>query len=140
MKLITFALMGLVAPHVTAPVVAQDAEIVVRGDSSKTEIERILEADNVDTSRLGSGEVADAIAAMKRGRAPEDFWLAYRGHVEAWRRLAEVESTARNQPFLTGETAEALAKAERAIDESFDEVERIARRHGARLPVPRWRM
>ena len=31
---------------------------------------------------------------------------------------------------------EELAKAEQAIDATFDEVERIARRYGARLPTP----
>ena len=140
MKLFGLALMSLAAPVSAASATAQDSEIVVRGDSSRTEIERILEADNLDTSRLGSREVADSIAAIRRGRAPEDFWLAYRDHVEAWRLLAEAESRARNRPFPTPEGAEAAAKAERAIEESFDEVERIARRHGARLPVPRWRM
>src|SRR5687767_8723730 len=122
------------------PSTAQDAEIVVRGDSRRTEIERILEADNVDTSRLGSREVADAMAGIERGRAPEDFWLAYRAHVEAWKRFAEAETIQRKQRVPTPESAAALARAEQAIDSTFDEVERIARRHGARLPTPRWRM
>lgn len=140
MKLFVLASMMLVAPIVQAPVAAQDAEIVVRGDSSRMEIERILEADNVDTSRLNSREVANTIAGIARGRAPEDFWVAYRAHVEAWQRLAEVELVEREKPFPTREGAEALSMAEQAIERSFDEVERIARRHGAQLPVPRWRM
>jgi hypothetical protein len=140
MKLVGLALIGLSVLTLAAPVTAQDAEIVVRGDSSRMEIERILEADNVDTSRLGSREVADAMAGIERGRAPEDFWLAYRAHVEAWQRLAETETISRKQAILSRESAEALARAQQAIEDSFDEVERIARSHGARLPTPRWRM
>ena len=44
-----------------AAVAAQEPDIVVRGDVARTEIERILAADNVDTSRLSAREVADTV-------------------------------------------------------------------------------
>ena len=106
-------------------------------EAARAEIERILEADNLDTGRLNPREVADTIASIARGRAPEDFWQAYQAHVRAWRQFAElVERAVRQQgesTFIEGE--EELVAAERAIDTTFDEVERIARRYGARIPV-----
>lgn len=120
---ILIAILALCTP---AAVAAQGADIVVRGDVARMEIERILEADNVDTSRLGAREVAETIDRIKRGRAPDDFWAAYRAHVEAWNRLARA----------TGPVEEALAG--QAIEASFDEVERIARLYRARLPIPAW--
>lgn len=110
--------------------VAQDA-------IARSEIERILQADNLDTSRMNPREVAETIATIGRGRAPEDFWQAYQAHVRAWRRFAElVERALRQQgesTFIEGE--EELEAAGRAIDTTFAEVERIARRYGARIPV-----
>ena len=120
------------------PAVAQEPDIVVRGDARVAEIERILEADNLDTTRLDPREVADAIAAIPRGRAPGDFWLAYRAHVLAWRRLADANDAARRVGAKEPEDAEAVIQAGQAIEATFDEVERIARRYGARLPTPPW--
>jgi hypothetical protein len=129
--LVMLALLAFAAPAASS---AQDADIVVRGDVGRSEIERILRADNVDTSQLSEREVADSIAGIERGRAPQDFWVAYRAHVLAWERLADAVDK-RRQSESEDET---LAEAERAIDTTFDEVERIARSYGAHLPTPIW--
>ncbi|HEX8573467.1 MAG TPA: hypothetical protein VF759_12030 [Allosphingosinicella sp.] len=134
MKMWLAALALLAVP--VAPAAAQAPDIVVKGDAARREIERILRDDNLDTSRLDAREVADSIGGIGRGRAPDDFWLAYRAHVAAWRRLADAEEAARRSSSASA--AAELEKAERAIDSTFDEVERIARRYGARLPTPPW--
>jgi hypothetical protein len=131
MKVVRLVLLAFLAFAWPAAVSAQNADIVVRGDVARNEIERILEADNVDTSRLSASEVADAISAIDRGRAPEDFWVAYTAHVRAWERLAQAEGGLRRRP-------DEIAQAEQAIEASFDEVERIARAYRARLPMPPW--
>ena len=120
--------LGLLALQSPAAVGAQPPDIVVRGDVARSEIERILDADNIDTSVLSAGEVAAAMAGIRRGRAPDDFWLAYRAHVDAWNRLAAADNRLEQ------------ALAEQAIEASFDEVERIARLYRARLPVPPWKV
>ena len=132
------ALLFLVAPiqHVGA----QEADILVRGDTARMEIERILQADNVDPTRLSAREVADLIAGIPRGRAPDDFWTAYRAHVAAWAGLADAEAAARARHVPSPEDEAALAMAQDAIEASFDEVVRIARRYGARMPTPPWQI
>jgi hypothetical protein len=115
---------------------AQAPDIVVRGDAARMEIERIVRADNLDTSRLSPREVADAIAQIPRRRAPLDFWTAYRAHGLAWQRLADATDAARGRP-ARGQL-DAVVAQEEAIDSTFDEVERIARRYGVRMPVPAW--
>ena len=131
-----FERLALPALPVAASATAPEPDIVVRGGVERSEIERILAADNVDTSRLSEREVADHIAQVERGRAPQDFWLAYRAHVLAWERLADaVERASQGESLFE---AEEVVKAEQAIDSTFDEVERIARSYGARLPIPRW--
>jgi hypothetical protein len=126
MRFLTLAALALLAPGAPAPVAAQEADIVVRGDVARNEIERILDADNLDTSRLSAREVAEAIGRIRRGRAPEDFWAAYQAHVAAWGRLAQATEIA------------AQRQADSEIEASFDEVERIARAYGAILPTPPW--
>lgn len=129
------SLLLLAAPAAPAP--AQSPDIVVKGDARRVEIERILEADNLDTTRLDPREIAEAIEAIPRGRAPRDFWLAYRAHVLAWRRLADADEAARRRgPKASLENEEAIVRAEQAIEASFDQVERIARSYGADLPTP----
>ena len=127
------ALAGVPAPAAAA----QDQEIVVRGEIARMEIERILREDNLDTERLGADAVVDIMSAIQRGQAPEDFWEAYQAHLRAWRWYAEAETRIRAQggaAFIDGlDEYEAAAEA---IDSTFDEVERIARRYGARLPAP----
>ena len=141
MSFFRFALWALAAALLPATSVAQDPDIIVRGDVARIEIERILDADNVDTSQLSPREVAEAIAAIGRGRAPEDFWKAYRAHVEAWNRFADaIDAARRGKSDSPLEGGAELADADRAIDVTFDEVERIARRYGARLPIPPWQV
>lgn len=125
-RLAALALMALPAFPMAEAAAAQGSDIVVKGDVARKEIERILNADNVDTSRLGAGDVAEVIGGIERGRAPKDFWEAYRSHVAAWNRLAGAE----------GELE--IALAEQAIEATFDEVERLARHYGAILPTPPW--
>lgn len=138
MRTLALVALALLAVPATASEPAEGPEIVVKGDVRRLEIERILDADNVDTSRLGTRSVADAMAMILRGRAPEDFWQAYRAHVLAWQRLAEVEAAQwRQVSSVQGEAA--LVSAEQGIETSFDAVERIARRYGARLPTPPWK-
>jgi hypothetical protein len=143
MKLAAIASLGLFL-SATALLAAQPPQgeappIVVEGEAvARIEIERILEADNVDTSRLTSVEVVEALRAIRRGRAPADLWDAYEAHVDAWERFADVEARAAagaDGP-ATGDALAKLESAELAIDTTFDEVERIAIRYGARLPVP----
>lgn len=132
-RLVGLALLACAEP---AALYAQNPDILVRGDISRSEIERILAADNVDTSRLSEREVADAVANVERGRAPDDFWTAYRAHALAWERLADALERRRESESRFED--EEVVKAEQAIEATFDEVERIARAYGARLPVPLW--
>jgi hypothetical protein len=136
MRFARLALLALLALAMPSAMPAQEADVVVSGGVYRTEIERILQADNVDTTRLSSREVAEAIDGIGRGRAPEDFWVAYRAHVAAWDRLADTEEQGAADP----EGAAKAMQAEQAIEATFDEVERIARGYGARLPTPPWQI
>jgi hypothetical protein len=140
MKSIRLIVTALLALHMPAGAIAQDADIVVQADVSRMEIERILRADNIDTARLSSHEVVVVMASVERGRAPGDFWAAYRTHVSAWIRFAAIEAPRRRKGVSGFEGMAEWAKAERAIDSTFDEVERIARRYGAQLPPPAWKI
>jgi hypothetical protein len=126
---------ALLAP---AQAAAQQPDAGVAADAARGEIERILNADNLDNSRLSPRDVAETIAGIERGRAPEDFWAAYQLHVRAWARLADaVDRAQRAQGESTlGEGMEEVEAAVQAIETTFDEVERIALRYGARLPSP----
>lgn len=118
---------------------APEAPIVVQSVSSRTEIQRILDADNLDTANLDARSVADSIALIKRGRAPEEFWAAYQIHVRAWQKLADAEEFARvamEDPGKVAEAAALLAEAEEQIETTFTAVERIALDYGARMPIP----
>ena len=109
---------------------AQSGEIVVHGVAAKVEIERILDADNLNTGSLGSRFVADTIAGISRGRAPADFWYAYQAHVRAWQRLADAEDRAARaleDVPSSADSASLVVDAEQQIETTFDEVERIAR-------------
>ncbi|HEX8639646.1 MAG TPA: hypothetical protein VF704_00675 [Allosphingosinicella sp.] len=124
------------APGASAP---GNSSTASERDTARSEIERILEADNLDSDRLGPSEVVEIIAGIDRGGAPQDFWQAYQAHVQAWRRLADIfDRISRQQgesTFVEGE--EELVAAEEAVNTTFEEVERIARQYGARLPPPR---
>ncbi|HZG07822.1 MAG TPA: hypothetical protein VEZ70_02465 [Allosphingosinicella sp.] len=137
MRLARLALLTILAWQIPAlAAAAQAPEIIVRGDAARIEIERIVGADNLDTARLSPREVAEAIERIPRRRAPLDFWTAYRAHVQAWHNLADLTDAARGSRERS--RIDAVAAAEEAIDTTFDEVERIARRYGARLPAPAW--
>jgi hypothetical protein len=133
-RLLGLALLMLQLP---AGVAAQESDIIVSGGVYRREIERILAADNLDTSRLPERRVAEIMVAIQRGRAPEDFWAAYSDHVDAWVVLANAIARARREPNVN--TAEAVDKAEQAIITTFDRVERVARRYGAHMPTPPWK-
>lgn len=111
---------------------ASDQDVVVHGQRARAEIERILAADNLDTGELSAREVAEVMENIPRGGAPEDFWAAYQAHVRAWEELANAEDLAADD-----EDSASVDAAQDAIETTFDEVERIAGRYGARLPVPR---
>ena len=139
MWLAMFAIIGT-----PAGAAAQSDEIVVTANLASVEIERILRLDNLDTGWLSPRDVAETMDRIARGRAPQDFWLAYRTHVEAWIRLADATERARSmlgQPLpMDEDKGPPLAHAELAIDVTFDEVERIAKSYGAKMPVPRSRL
>lgn len=131
------ALLGLLPPLSAA---AQKVDVTVYAAPARFEIERILATDNLDTGALESRVVAEAMVAIARGRAPNDFWSAYQAHVAAWQHFAAVEGRAKIvQDDVTSidDTAAALASAKRQIETTFDEVERVARRYGARIPFYR---
>ena len=134
---IVFLAFALLAPA-SAFAQDRDQEVVVRADTPRAEIERILNADNLDTARLSPREVSGIMSGIRRGRAPEDFWTAYQLHVQAWANLAEVTERVQRQQAESTLAAglDELAAAETAIGTTFDEVERIARQYHARLPAP----
>ena len=138
LTLIGFALLALTG----APTAAQPTDQSVgRGDAvTRSEIARILAADNVDVGQLTSRQIADRIRAIPRGRAPDDFWTAYQAHVRAWERFATVQERAQRlssaKPALIERIANELAEANGAIESTFDEVERVARSYGVDMPVP----
>ena len=120
-----------------APAPQVEQEVVVRGETARREIERILREDSLTSSQPTPREVADTMAVISRGSAPQDFWNAYQTHVLAWQRYADaVEQSPQQQQSestfgMEGEAGE----AQQAIETTFVEVERIARRYGARLPA-----
>src|SRR5437763_3022659 len=120
------ASLAVVAPATSAATQGQD--IVVQVSVFRAEIERILRSDNLDTLAGRSREVADIMARIPRGRAPADFWQSYQRHVDAWQRFAEASDSGADQDELIAE--------ERKLNSTFDDVERIARRYGARMPQP----
>jgi hypothetical protein len=138
MRFLWLTLAALPALTGTVGAAAPEADIVVQGGIERAEIERILRTDNVDTSRLSEREVADIIGRVERGRAPEDFWVAYQAHVQAWRRLAAAVEKTVGRSGESGFEEEEVRNAELAIEATFDEVERIASAYGARLPTPAW--
>ena len=138
LSLIGFALLALAG----APTAAQPAgQAVTRGDAAtRLEIERILNADNVDVSQLTPRQVADSIRAIPRGRAPDDFWTTYQAHVRAWEAMAaateRLERLANAKPRLQADAIEDASEAQVAIESTFDEVERVARSYGVGMPAP----
>ena len=140
-RLIAGALFASIGPLVTTTAAAQDEVIVVRANVAQSEIERILNLDNLEVELLAPREVATAMSGIKKGRAPRDFWIAYQAHVKAWQRFASATQAMMisNDTLAAEEAAGGRAEAKLAIKKTFDEVERIARRYGARIPTPRTR-
>src|SRR6185436_1858086 len=91
-------------------------------------------ADNLDTAAMDPQDVADALAAIPRGRAPEDFWQAYQEHVDAWMRLADLIGG--GDPIEEGVPSDALEDAGWAISLTFGQVELVALSYGAKIPLP----
>ena len=126
-----FALAVLLTANASAltskvPEIRGDDEVIVRGSLAQIEIERILKADKVDTETLGPKEVLERIATIPQGRAPQDFWQSYQRHRDAWQQLVRaMEDRA---------SSDELSRAEARINFSYDEVERIELKYGARLP------
>jgi len=135
LRALAFALSLLLLPTQAS---AQQRDIVVRGQTERAEIERILNADNLDTANLTPDEVVETISQIQRGRAPEDFWNAYQLHVRAWASLAAAVDRAQSArgESTFGDGSDEIEAASNAIGSTFDEVERIARRYGAHLPAP----
>lgn len=135
------ALLALVA--CAAPGHAQSDEVVVSASAARPAIERILHADNLDVERLSAREVADTMAEIPRGRAPAEFWIAYRAHVRAWQDYAAAKERSGRSSSLDIDKAPdgaAIADARQRINTTFDLVEELARNYGARLPITATRL
>lgn len=140
LRLIAFAMLLATG----APAIAQTgtAPMEVRGTAvQRMEIERILEADNLDVERLTTDQILQTMRGIPRGRAPGDFWAAYEAHIRAWEQFAAAEARVQRlgdsaKPSVVERAEAALAAGEAAIESSFAEVLRIARLYGARVPTP----
>lgn len=121
----------------TAYGLAQESPSPARTDT-RAEIERILNADSASGAQADPRQVAEFMTTIPQGGAPEDFWEAYQSHVRAWEQYAALAEASGQQQLESAfsENLEELAAAETAIEMTFAEVERIARRYGARLPAP----
>jgi hypothetical protein len=113
-----------------APTGAQEPEIVVEAPLHRTEIERILEADNLDLASMSPREVAETMARIARGGAPDEFWARYQGHLRAWQWYAALKDDARVH-------SHDVSEAKMLVNATFDDVEQIAASYGARLPARR---
>ena len=138
LSLIGFALLALAGATAAAQ---PSGQAVTRGDAAtRTEIERILNADNVDVSQLTPRQVADSIRAIPRGRAPDDFWTTYQAHVRAWNRFATAQERAQRltsaKPRIIEPIVDEMVAAQREVESTFDEVERVARSYGVAMPTP----
>jgi hypothetical protein len=129
MKLVLAAPLAALAA-LAAPAAAQEPQIVVEASLDRLEIERILQADHLDLASMSPREVAEAMARIPKGRAPDEFWARYQGHVRAWQWYAALASTA-------GVNGHDVLAAEAMVNATFDDVERIAVSYGARLPDSR---
>jgi hypothetical protein len=61
--------------------VAQTSEIRVQASLSRSEIERVLEEDNLNLGVRHPNTVCEAMESIRQGRAPDDFWISYQRHV-----------------------------------------------------------
>lgn len=114
----------------SAPAAGQEPEIVVEAPLHRTEIERILEADNLDLVSLTPHEVAETMARIPKGGAPDEFWARYQGHMRAWQWYAALKDDDRVH-------SHDVSEAKGLVNQTFADVERIAESYGARLPARR---
>ena len=120
-----------------------EPEITVRSSAARPSIERILKADDLDVERLSPREVAGRMKLIEQGAAPRRFWIAYQAHAKAWAAYADALEAARRRPpeeLAPAGSEWAIGKARVEINRTFDQVEALARRYGARLPLPRTRV
>ena len=136
-----FALAVSTAPQVTPATAADPIEAASQSNEvARVEIERILNADNVDVRRRSSRAIVAHMRAIPRGQAPADFWNAYQRHITAWERFAIAEEAyrtpSRGNPAMHERAIVQLGGADRAVNATFHEVNRIAARYGASIPAP----
>lgn len=138
MRSAALAMLAIVAiPATGGPAMGQPSSASVRGtEAERAAIARILAADNLDTSRLSSRQIVAAMRAIPRGRAPRDFWHAYRAHVRAWQRFAAAEERMQRLGEGDERARDAMFAAEAAIESTFSEILRIAARYGVEAPTP----
>ena len=129
MKLVLAASVLMLAA-VAGEAAAQEPQIVVERSRDRLEIERVLQADNLDLGSMSPRQVAEAMARIPKGQAPDEFWARYQGHVRAWQWYAALAST----PGVNGHD---VVEAEAMVNATFGDVERIAARYAARLPKAR---
>jgi hypothetical protein len=139
MRLAALATLAILAMPMTALAAEQPNASARRGsEAERTAIQRILAADNLDTTAMSSRQIVNAMRSISRGRAPRDFWNAYQAHKRAWQRFASAEE--RMQRLGDGAGAEnaaaAMTEAESAVESTFAEVLRIAASYGVEAPTP----
>jgi hypothetical protein len=120
-----------------------EPEIVVRRSAAQPAIERILKADNLDIDRLSPREVSDRMKEIGQGASPDAFWQAYQAHVAAWTDYADaLEAASKLKPGepRPARSEWAVGRARARINRTFETVELLARRYGARVPLPRSRL
>jgi hypothetical protein len=127
--LAVLVLLPVSLPSSFGPAAAQEGAIVVEAPGYRAEIERILEADNLDIAMIDAPDVVEWMRRIPKGNAPDDFWTAYQAHVAAWQRFVDRSRDVRS-------TESDLLTARRSVNSTFDRVERIARNYGAGLPRP----
>jgi hypothetical protein len=136
-KLLPFLLLAT-QPQDLPAAQPDEPEVTVRANAARPAIERILQADNLDVDNLPPHEVAETMAAIPRGQAPLNFWVAYQAHVQAWQDYADAKNRSRGASATDIDrvpNGAAITKARRRINHSFDLVKAIARRYGARMPA-----
>lgn len=149
-KLILGGCAGIAALVVGLFVVAIVA-IVIFGGSDKSAIESVLAQDALTTEEATSvAEIVQRMKSIDTSDCPADFREAYYRHIRAWQGMAEQvasEPQSFGEGFLyglikgfegdytggLGEINEARNYCSQQIKTTFQEVEAIAIRYGARL-------
>lgn len=109
-------------------------------------IERVLQEDSESSENAESvSEVVARMRAIDTSGCPADFRTAYLAHIHAWEEARKVEQEAKKlgkpDGFWDGLQAISLKNAgnsaSQKIGQTFQEVERVAVLHGAKLPSPK---